>query len=218
MSLKFQSVAHLSAMCRLFAIDSGTWGNSSFDLHEGHHPVGGSATGVVGQSGECGVQRNGTQEPVASVVGWSQELRAGRCDRRQRGSAAECQGISHFRTRRQFNEQIFLRMPLPLSKRRLIIGEDDQPGAVLSDGPNEVERFVAMAGGEDAAEVAIPGRCFRQQDGAVSRTPQFGAKYGFDSGCAGDIKKSNGAVQAVRVGERQSVTALHARRLAERFQ
>ena len=78
-------------------------------------------------------------------------------------------GISHFRTRRQFNEQIFLRMPLPLSKRRLIIGEDNQPGAVLSDGPNEVERFVAMAGGEDAAEVAIPGRCFRQQDGAVSR-------------------------------------------------
>ena len=67
----------------------------------------------------------------------------------------------------QLHVEILSRLATPGGERRLTIGQNDEPCAMLRDGLDEVERVIAVPSGENSAEVGVPHRSLREQHGPI---------------------------------------------------
>src|SRR5215213_9929826 len=93
----------------------------------------------------------------------SREVCPSRGDGRYVGATAESQGGLHRWTRRQLGIQILPGFSGPYGEGGLMIGQYDQAASIAGDSRDKVKGGIAVAVGQQTAEVGVALRCFSQE-------------------------------------------------------
>jgi hypothetical protein len=122
---------------------------------------------VVGKPGKLAVQRYGSQDTMEPELVFFDQINPVGGNRRYAAFPGKGIAAGHLKAGGHFYIEIISAIPLEYLEEFRIIGKNNEPVALFSDFPDQVEAVITMAGGNNSAKIGISLRGFNQQD----RTP-----------------------------------------------
>jgi len=156
-----------------------------------------------GEAGDLRIERYGPKNLVKREILLSEK--ADPVGGNGRDSTPSGEGIraGHPIPRGNLDEEVLYPLFPQGFEEPLVIGDDDQTIPPRLEGADEVELLIAMAVGDEAAEVFVSLEIFGQENGPIGFVEELAPQNGLDSGITRLLDEEDSAIEAVRVGQGQ---------------